>query len=206
MAYATLAELRDWVGITRPEDTADDDKLELALDVATALIDNYTGRYFDIDAAVVTRTYTPQDRWTVDIPTGIATATGLVVATDDNDDGTYETIWSASDYRLGPADADDLGRPWTRLYATGTRTFPVVDYGRRKWPSVQITAKGGWPAVPAEVKQACLIQAAFIWGRKDARFGVAGSPEFGNELRVETALDRTAQVLLKAYRQMWAAV
>lgn len=202
MAYATLAELRDWVGITRPEDTADDVKLTLALDVATALIDNYTDRYFDEDADVVIREYTPLDRWTVDVPSGISTTTGLVVQTDDNDDGTYETTWASTDYRLEPANASDDGRPWSRIVAVGSRYFPTGSY-RRRWPAVRITAKGGWTAVPAAVKQACLIQAAFIWGRKDSRFGVAGSPEFGNELRVETALDRTAQVLLDPYRRHW---
>lgn len=201
MAYATLAELRDWVGITRAEDTADDTKLSLALDVATALIDNYTDRYFTQDANVVAREYVPLDSRTVDVPYGISTTTGLIVATDDNNDGVYETTWDSTDYRLEPANAADDSRPWSRIVAVGSRLFPVST--ARRYPAVRITAKGGWTAVPAPVKQACLIQAAFIWGRKDSRFGVAGSPEFGNELRVETALDRTAQVLLDPYRRHW---
>lgn len=201
MAYATLAELRDWVGITRPEDTADDTKLTLALDVATALIDDYTDRYFTQDASVIVREYDAVDNRTVDVPTGISTTTGLIVATDDDNDGAYETTWSSSDYRLEPTNAADDGRPWSRIVAVGSRLFPVGDH--RKYPAVRITAKGGWTSVPVAVKQACLIQAAFIWGRKDSRFGVAGSPEFGNEMRVETALDRTAQVLLEPYRRRW---
>jgi hypothetical protein len=199
--YATLEELRDWVGITRAEDTADDGKLALALDVATALIDNYTDRYFTADATVVAREYEPVDNRTVDISAGISTTTGLIVETDDNDDGTYETTWASSDYRLEPTNAADDGRPWNRVVAVGSRLFPVQTI--RKFPAVRVTAKGGWTAVPVAIKQACLIQAAFIWGRKDSRFGVAGSPEFGNELRVETALDRTAQVLLEPYRRRW---
>jgi hypothetical protein len=204
MAYATLAELRDWVGITVPADTADDTKLTLALDVATALIDNYTGRYFDEDGAVVAREYVATDDQALDVPTGISTAVGLVVATDDNDDGAFETTWDAADYRLEPANAADDGTPWTRLVAVGAKLFPTGDH--RRYPGVRVTAKGGWAAVPAPVKQACLIQAAFIWGRKDARFGVAGSPELGNEMRVETALDRTAQLLLDPYRRPWVFV
>lgn len=199
--YATLEELRDWVGITDPADTVDDSKLELALDVATALIDNYTDRFFTQDATVVAREYVPLDQRTVDVPYGISTTTGLVVETDENDDGTYETAWVGTDYRLEPTNAADDGRPWSRIVAVGSRLFPTAR--SRRYPAVRITAKGGWVAVPAEVKQACLIQAAFIWGRKDSRFGVAGSPELGNELRVETALDRTAQVLLDGYRRHW---
>jgi hypothetical protein len=203
MAYATLEELRDWVGITTPADTADDEKLTLALDVASALVDSYTGRYFTADGALVDREYVAFDDRVLEVG-GISTAVGLVVATDDNDDGTYETAWAGTDYRLEPTNAADDGRPWTRIVAVGARLFPTGD--KRLYPGVRITAKGGWPAVPAPVKQATLIQAAFIWGRKDARFGVAGSPELGNELRVESALDRTAQVLLEAYRRPWVFV
>jgi hypothetical protein len=203
MAYASLAELRDWVGITTPGDTADDAKLTLALDVASALIDRHVGQYFAADANPVDREYVAVDDQALDVA-GISTVTGLVVATDDNDDGTYETTWAGSDFRLEPANAADDARPWTRIVAVGSRLFPTGT-GRR-YPGVRITAKGGWPAVPAPVKQATLIQAAFIWARKDAKFGVAGSPEFGNELRVETALDRTAQVLLEGYRRPWVFV
>lgn len=204
MPYATLAELRDWVGITVLADTADDTKLTLALDVASALVDSYTGRYFTADSSLVDREYVAGDGRALDVPTGISTAVGLVVATDDNDDGAYETTWASTDYRLEPTNAADDGRPWTRIVAVGSKLFPTGD--ERLHPGVRVTAKGGWPAVPAPVKQATLIQAAFIWGRKDARFGVAGSPEFGNELRVESALDRTAQVLLEAYRRPWVFV
>lgn len=200
MAYATLAELRDWVGIP-PADTADDSKLTLALDAASAAIDAYTGRYFTADGSVVARDYTATDTTVLDVD-GISTAAGLVVATDDDDDGTYETAWTiTTDFRLEPTNATVTGRPWTRLVAVGSKTFPTST--ARRWPGVRVTAKGGWPAVPAPVKQATLIQAAFLWGRKDSRFGVAGSPEFGNEMRVESALDRTAQALLRDYRRQW---
>lgn len=199
MAYATLAELKDWVGIT-PADLADDSKLTLALDAASALIDAHTGQYFTPDSAVAIRDYVATDRKTLEVAP-ISSATGLIVATDDNDDGVYETIWAATDHRLAPPNAPASARPWTRLIAVGPRNFPV-GVGRR-WPGVRVTARGGWPAVPPAVKQATLIQAAFLWARKDSRFGVAGSPEFGNEMRVETSLDRTAQALLRSVRRQW---
>lgn len=199
MAYATLAELRDWVGIPAA-DTADDTKLTLALDAASAAIDAYTDRYFTADATVVARDYSATGGRALDVD-GISTAVGLIVATDENDDGVYERVWTAADYRLEPPNADEAGRPFTRIVAVGSHRFPTG--AGRLYPGVRVTAKGGWPAVPAPVKQACLIQAAFLWGRKDSRFGVAGSPEFGNELRVESSLDRTAQALLRPYRRSW---
>lgn len=203
MAYALLAELRDWVGIP-VADTADDSKLTLALAAAEAEIDAYCGRSFTIDGTVVARSFVPLTDALVQIDP-VATLTGLVVETDDNDDGTYETTWTVgTDFRAEPINAGDVGTPWTRLVSSGAKVFPTRN---RYHPGVRVTAKYGWPtAVPAPVKLACLIQAAFLWGRKDSRFGVAGSPEYGNEMRVESALDRTAQDLLKPYRRPWVFV
>ena len=203
MAYATLAELRAWVGIP-VGDVLDDAHLTLALDSASSLIDAYCDTYFAADAAVVTRDYEATSRTVLDV-VGISTTVGLVVATDENDDGVYETVWATTAYRLEPTNAAAAGRPWTRIVAVGTTNrFPASP--GRLYPGVRVTAKGGWPAVPAPVKQATLIQAAFLWGRKDSRFGVAGSPEFGNEMRVESSLDRTAQALLRPYRRQWWVV
>lgn len=203
MAYATVDELRDWVGIP-VSDTADDTKLALALAAAEEAINAYCGRSFSLDANPVARTYSPLTDALVDVdPFG--TLTGLVVETDDNDDGTYETTWTINtDFRAEPTNAAAQGAPWTRLVASGSKVFPTRN---RYFPGVRVTAKYGWPAaVPSSVKQATLIQAAFVWKRKDATFGVAGSPEFGNELRVESALDRTAQALLGPYRRPWVFV
>lgn len=200
MPYATLAELRDWVGIPAA-DTADDTKLTLALDAATAAIDAFCDRTFAADGSVTVRYYSPTTGGHLDVDP-ISTLTGLVVATDDNGDGTYETTWTiGTDFRAEPVNAAAAGDPWTRLTSLGTRWFPQLPYR----PSVSVTAKFGWPGgvAPAPVKQAALIQAAFLWGRKDSRFGVAGSPDLGNELRVESALDRTAQALLRQYRRNW---
>lgn len=200
MAYASLDELRDWVGIPEDDDL-DDTKLTLALAAAEGLIDAYTGQYFTADGDEVESYWSSTDGRIIDVAP-ISSVTGLVVATDNDDDGTYETTWDTADYRLAPENAAPAGRPWTRIIAVGQKRFPVVR-ASRLYPGVRVTARGGWPAVPAEVKQATLIQAAFLWGRKDSKFGVAGSPEFGNELRVETDLDRTARALLRHVRRTW---
>jgi hypothetical protein len=42
-----------------------------------------------------------------------------------------------------------------------------------------VTGVFGWPAVPANVKQAALIAAADLFRLKDAPFGIAGFGEFG---------------------------
>jgi hypothetical protein len=202
MAYATLAELKAFVGIP-DADTADNATLTLALDSASAQIDAYCGRGFNIDGSVVARSYAATAAAGVDIDP-VATLTGVVVETDDNDDGTYETTWTVgTDYRLEPANAAALGVPWTRLVATGSKQFPKSN---RYFPGVRVTAKYGWPgAPPAPIKQATLLLASKLFKRKDAPFGVAGSAEFGSEMRILPG-DLDAERLLGPYRRNWVFV
>ena len=197
MAYASLAELRDWVGIP-VADTADDTKLTLALAAAEEQVNAYTGRRFTAEGSASVRYYRALTGSVVDIDP-LATTTDLAVALDRDGDGTFEeTLTLDTHYRFSPYNAAVVGQPWSQLVALTGTTFPTED--RR----IKVTGRFGYAAVPASVKQATLIQAAFIWKRKDAVFGVAGSPEFGNELRVESALDRTAVSLLRPFRRIWA--
>jgi hypothetical protein len=199
MAYATLTELKTFVGIP-VLDVVDDVALQLALDAATTQVENWADRVFTADEEVTTREYMVDETGTIDVDP-ISTLTGLVVATDDNGDGAYETTWAASDYRVEPVNAEAAGVPWDRIVALGTRWFPKNRYR----PTVRITAKFGWPGgvVPQAVKLATLIQASRLFKRKDAPFGVAGSVEFGSEMRLLNELDRDAQNLLRPYRRNW---
>lgn len=200
MPYASLSELKVFIGIP-DTDTADDDVLELALEGATSQVDRYTDRVFTADALATTRDYAVGDTSRLDVDP-ISTLTGLVVATDDNDDGTFETSWTIdSDFRVEPINAAAAGVPWDRLVALGSRWFPKNTHR----PTVRVTAKFGWPdgTVPDAVKLATLIQASHLFKRKDAPFGVAGSPEFGSEIRLLNEVDRDAQNLLRRYRRSW---
>lgn len=203
MAYATLAELKQFVSIP-PADTADDTTLTMALDSASQQIDAFTDRVFTADGSPVTRYYTATDSGRLDVDP-ISTTTGLVVATDENGDGTYETTWTINtDFRLEPVNASVTGDPWTRIVGLGTRLFPSLQYR----PGVSVTARFGWPGgtAPAAVKHACLLQAARTWKRKDAPFGVAGSVEFGSEIRLLAKLDPDVESLLRPYRRSWWVV
>jgi hypothetical protein len=199
MAYATLNELKGFVGIPTA-DTADDTTLQSALDSASAQVDAFCDRVFT-DGSVTTRLYTVSDTGRLDIDP-ISSTTGLVVKTDDNADGTFETTWTLdTDFRLEPINAAAFGEPWTRLSVLGTRWFPKIQYR----PGVQVTAKFGWPGgtAPAPVKHATLIQASRLWLRKNAPFGVAGSVEFGSEVRLLAKLDPDVESLLRPYRRNW---
>lgn len=60
--------------------------------------------------------------------------------------------------------------------------------------------------IPDAVKLACTIQAARFFKRRDAAFGVAGSPELGNELRLLAKLDPDVALLVSAHKVWWGAV
>jgi hypothetical protein len=200
MAYATLAELKAFVGIPSG-DTADDTILTLALDSASGQIDAFCDRTFTADSVATTRDYVVRTTGQLDVEP-ISSLTGLVVQTDDNNDGTFETTWTiGTDFRLEPINAAAYSEPWTRLVALGTRLFPRLAYR----PGVRVTAKFGWPGgtAPSPVKNACLIQASRLFKRKDSPFGVAGSVEFGSEIRLLAKLDPDVESLLRPYRNSW---
>lgn len=200
MAYATSDEFKTYVGIPLA-DTVDNTVITLALDAATAQIERWTDQVFTAESVATTRDYKVTSTGQLDVAP-ISTLTGLIVATDDNGDGTYETTWTINtDYRVEPVNAAASGVPWDRIVALGTRWFPKNTYR----PTVRVTAKFGWPGgtVPQAVKLATLIQAARLFKRKDAPFGVAGSVEFGSEMRLKERLDPDAIDLLRRYRRNW---
>lgn len=176
MSYVSVAELRGWLGIA---DAADDTSLQAAADTASAWIDEWCGESFVVPTAATARWFYA-DSWNYVAVDAFANTTGLVVATDDNEDGTAETTWTiTTEFVLEPPGGRTVGTatgPYRAVRAVGGRTFPCSTYGR---PLVSVTARWGWPAVPAPVKQATFVLAAEQWKLKDAPFGVAGFGEFG---------------------------
>lgn len=70
----------------------------------------------------------------------------------------------------------------------------------------------GSPALPADadvpsgVRLACLLQASRWYKRRDAAFGVLGSPDMGNMTRLLAKLDPDVAVLISTYKRPWGAV
>lgn len=207
--YATLAEIRSELGSYEDDDTGDNTKLEMSVEAASRMIDGWCGQRFWLDGSATARTFTPTNGYELDLindavdgdGSGIATTTGLVVKLDTADSGTYgTTLTTGTDYLLRPSNAAVVSpaRPYTEIALTGVNyLFSRSSYGR---PLVEITAKWGWPAVPTDVKKACLIQAIDLFKSKDAAFGVAGGNDFG-ALRVNSGLHRIARALLEPYRR-----
>lgn len=199
--YATLAALKAELGVG---DSVDDTQLESALAAASRQIDGYCSRRFWQDATVVSRYFHPTSARLARLDDDVSTATGLVVATDDDGDGTWETTWTRDvDYVLEPLNAEHETpvRPWRVVRAIYTRsTFPILVDGR---PGLKVTAKWGWPAVPDDVSRACLVQATQLHKAVDAPFGMVQS-----DLGVTTMRSRLhpqAEALLSPYRVMVSA-
>jgi hypothetical protein len=182
--YITLAELKSFV---RVSDTADD--VELALDVSAAsrAVDRSTGRQFGQVAAPEARSYPVRwDRrrslWVADID-DLQTTTGLTGVTG---------------YTLEPRNAVSVGLAWVQM------TFK--DDPRDADGYITPTASWGWSAVPSAVKLATRLQGSRFAARRDSPYGVAGSPQQGNELRLLARVDPDVAVSLRYYtRDWWAA-
>lgn len=117
--YASVAEFKDRMGITSDER---DFAIDRVLEGASRWIDRVTGRRFYANAAPEVRYYTLSNweypaRWPWPYCDRICCDDILSLtefATDQNGDGTYETVWTANThYRLEPLDAVIKGEPFT---------------------------------------------------------------------------------------------
>lgn len=186
--YATLAELKSSLTIT---DSDDDALLELAITSTSRMIDDFTGRFFYANGTVgspVIRYYTPNDPWTLAVDDYVSISE---IATDDNFNQTWSTVWAASDFLKEPVNNSLRGWPYTRLLATGRYVWPYY-----LPQACKVTGVWGWPAVPPEVNQACIIQSSRIFVRKQSPFGIAGTPELGT-VRLSSRLDPDVQAFLR---------
>lgn len=190
--YCTLAELKASLNIT---DNVDDTALEAAITAASRMIDDYTERFFYVNGSVgspVTRYYTAVDPYTINID-DITTVSE--VASDDNFDRTFGTVWSTTDYMVEPINNPIKGWPYSRVLAIGSYIFPY-----QLPQSVRIKGVWGFSAVPAEVNMAALIQSSRLFGRRQSPFGIAGSPDLGT-IRLFSRLDADVEVLLRPFRK-----
>jgi hypothetical protein len=190
--YATVAELRSY---SSTSGAAEDARLQFALTSASRAIDHATNRQFGVLTVAAARYYTPcyEPRLgrAAALIDDLSSITDLVVKADLDDDAVYET--TITTFRKYPLNAASDGRPWDQLvFDPGTS----VSY---RPGSLEVTALWGWLTVPVTVKNATLLQASRFVKRKDAPFGVAGSPEMGSELRLLAKCDPDVEVMLLPY-------
>lgn len=172
--YATLNQLKVWVGVGTA-DAVDDTMFEMAIESASRMVDDDCDRVFFASGTAVARVFAPGDAYVAQIDDAISITS---VATDDDGDGVYETVWaSGTDYQAEPLNAVIAGQPWptTRLRAIGSNTFDTSAEA-----TLKVTGQWGFgTAVPIAITQATLILAARIYKRADSPLGVAGFGDMG---------------------------
>lgn len=197
MAYATLLDVRSWVGVY---DNSDDTELDMARDAATNAVSAWCGANYDLAASATARVFAPVSSTVLDLSalgSTIGSTTGLAVAVDDDDDGTFETSWAATDWQVEPLNSAGVGSlawPGTHLRAVGDYRWPVGGSGRAR---AQVTAKWGWPAVPAGVKMATIMLTVAWHQRRATMTGRSGVDGF---FAAAITDDQAVQDLLAPYR------
>ena len=198
--YTNTTDLADFVRIG---DTLDEVQLSLAISTASRAIDRACGRQFGSITTAAPRYYTARwnrerCRWAVSIDDLMSTD-DLAVAFDTDEDETF--AGEIDLFTLGPRNAQAEGQPWVELVVRpGSAALPTT-----LADGVRVTALWGWDQVPDAIEEACLLQASRILARRNSPFGVAGSPEAGNELRLLAKLDPDVEVAVKPYRRVWGA-
>ncbi len=204
--YLTTAELKTYLRIG---DVGDDALLAECITAASRNVDRATNRQFGVLAAAEAAYYT----WTGDYLDGrqavpiddLQSVTNLAVAVDTDDNATWDTtITNGTDFDLWPWNAARNGNPWTHILLRSSTTLGSFPKTAK---AIRVTAVFGWTAVPKLVVEATRILATERFARRNAAFGVAGSPELGNEMRLLERLDPDVAVDVKAMRRVsWGAV
>lgn len=195
--YCELEELKSYV--TQPEAvTIDDAEFALAITSASRAIDKATRRQFgltDLEPRYYTAEYdVASGRYVVITDDISGVGEGFGISLDTDGDQTWSTIYAGL-FTRWPLNATAEGRPFERITLPYSSSTPVLD------GAVRITAAWGWASVPDTIKQATLLQAARYLKRRDAVFGIAGSPEMGSEVRLLSKLDPDVALMVRSYRR-----
>lgn len=201
--YTTLNAMKAYLSIS---DSSDDSILETMVESASRSIDRIANRRFYLDANATSRQYRAYNDVFAYVD-DIGTTSSLVVAMDEDGDGTFETTLTLNtDFILDPLTAPSLGRPYTQLTMVNTTyTWPIFPglFSNGLRPGVQVTARWGWPSVPDDIEMACQILTADLYKRKDSPGGVLGLGDLG-AIRM-SPLGRDVTAMVRAYKKEVAA-
>lgn len=179
--YTTRALVKEALEID-VTDTSQDTLIDAKLTAASRQIDRYCGRRFFLDDTASARVLNPDGRVVRNrsgehlLVADIGNLTGFTVEVGKDPDWTDIT----SQVETEPTDAlnlDPAGPVTSLLWERGV-------WRRRTLGRVRVTARWGWPAVPAEVGEAALIQTVRLYKRKDSPEGVLGTAEWGGPVRM----------------------
>lgn len=184
--YISTADLKAFI---RVGDTVDDVQLALIASSANRAVDGAAGRQFGQVTAPEARTYPVRysrhrGRWIAAVD-DVQTLTGAVYPT------------GVGSPTLEPRNALSVGLAYTHALWSSD---PSDDDGM-----VTLTLRWGWAAVPSAVLLAARLQGSRWVARRDAPFGIAGSPQSGSEMRLLDRVDPDVSTSLAYYRREWWA-
>jgi len=193
--YCTLNEVKAALRLT---DAIDDTLIENSIEGASRRIDGYCGRFFYQTTTAVK--FFASNPYRLPVP-DISSTSGLVVKTDDNGDGTFETTLTLNtDYLVEPLDAALQSRPFRTLTMIGGKTFPIFHLPQEA--GVEVTATFGFPAIPDDVREACVLLSMRQFARYNAALGVMA---FGDMAVSVRSVDPDVRDLLNPYRVLGVA-
>lgn len=151
--YATLDEFKIWGtsrGMSVATDTSDDSAIEDIIEAVSRYIDRQTGRRFFTTSNDETRYYTAEDGDYVFVDD--LTTDPTTIACDDDFTRTWGTSISTSNVDVMPLNCflDSKPGTWLQMAPHSTQSFSTLTKG------VKVVAKFGYPAVPDDLKTACL--------------------------------------------------
>lgn len=190
MAYVTLATFKNYLENQRTG-TANDARLQAALDAAHRGIDDYLGRPMVVADTPSARLYAPDG----DELLTIHDCTTVTVVTENG-----ATLTAGTDYQAEPLNnLTDSGQTWPyytlrRLNSVGW-FCTASNYGAA---TVSVTGTWGWVAIPHPVVEACKMLAKDIAGARELKGDVGGFNEFG---AVRIRQNKLIADLLKDYRK-----
>lgn len=195
-SYVTLNQLKAHLGIDLT-DTAKDDLLTVALQSASQEIENHCHRQFNKVDSPSARIYRV-DFCELIVVDDFYTTAGMTIKIGPIGGG-FGPAWATSQYRLEPQNGVVNGIPGWPYWRIALTPWAVPLFS---FEELEVTAAWGWGAVPAPVKESCLLLAAMNWKLRDAPLGVAGFKDFGTT-KVRDNPIATAR-LCPYVRQEWA--
>jgi hypothetical protein len=195
--YAILEDVKDALRIS---DDNDDVVLNGIIGSASRAIDQYCDRYFGqigTTAAPVSRLYRANGR--------VVLVDDLVTLTDVEFEyaGYAETFTSlgASSVIKQPVNAVTLvpAQPYTQLLAKPSTVFPQPP----GW--VRVSGVWGWPEIPQQIRDACVLQSVRLFKSRDVPLGVMGGSDMLAPMRLPGGLHPDARMLCEPFRRLGLA-
>jgi hypothetical protein len=189
--YATLAQVKKPIGID-VDDTRFDVELQQFLTSACRAIDTDTLRQFGQLAEVTPWEYTAE--WRSELAAWMVPIDDL----QSTDDLTVEFDGAPiTTFTLLPRNAPAKGKAYTRI-SIARDDAGALD---AREGGVIVAERFGWLTVPITITAAAILQTSRFYARRESPYGVAGSPDMGNEMRLLSKLDADVPVMLAGYRR-----